>query len=123
MLYEETQGDAIITTGVGQHQMWAAQYYKFKEPRRWATSGGLGSMGFGLPSGAWVQAGLGCDRAGVAGRDGERKRGAVVCGWLWEEQHEGCAAPAGAGGHLQARPGGRQAVGVMSQLPSVWPVL
>lgn len=51
MLYEESKGDAIITTGVGQHQMWAAQYYKFREPRRWATSGGLGSMGFGLPSG------------------------------------------------------------------------
>jgi acetolactate synthase-1/2/3 large subunit len=50
-LYEETNGDAIITTGVGQHQMWAAQYYKFKEPRCWVTSGGLGSMGFGLPSG------------------------------------------------------------------------
>ncbi len=39
-----------MTTGVGQHQMWAAQYYKFDAPRRWATSGGLGSMGFGLPS-------------------------------------------------------------------------
>lgn len=50
MLHEETNGDAIITTGVGQHQMWAAQYYKFDAPRRWATSGGLGSMGFGLPS-------------------------------------------------------------------------
>jgi acetolactate synthase I/II/III large subunit len=49
-LYEETKGEAIITTGVGQHQMWAAQYYKFAEPRRWVTSGGLGSMGFGLPS-------------------------------------------------------------------------
>lgn len=50
VLYEETKGDAIITTGVGQHQMWAAQFYKFAEPRRWVTSGGLGSMGFGLPS-------------------------------------------------------------------------
>lgn len=50
VLHEETKGDAIVTTGVGQHQMWAAQYYKFDEPRRWATSGGLGSMGFGLPS-------------------------------------------------------------------------
>lgn len=50
VLYEETKGDAVVTTGVGQHQMWAAQYYKFREPRRWATSGGLGSMGFGLPS-------------------------------------------------------------------------
>lgn len=50
VLYEETKGDAIVTTGVGQHQMWAAQFYKFREPRRWVTSGGLGSMGFGLPS-------------------------------------------------------------------------
>jgi len=50
VLHEETKGDAIITTGVGQHQMWAAQWYLFKEPRRWVTSGGLGSMGFGLPS-------------------------------------------------------------------------
>lgn len=50
VLHEETKGDAIVTTGVGQHQMWAAQYYKFDAPRRWATSGGLGSMGFGLPS-------------------------------------------------------------------------
>ena len=50
VLHEETKGDAIITTGVGQHQMWAAQYYKFDRPRQWATSGGLGSMGFGLPS-------------------------------------------------------------------------
>jgi hypothetical protein len=50
VLHEETKGDAIVTTGVGQHQMWAAQYYKFDRPRQWATSGGLGSMGFGLPS-------------------------------------------------------------------------
>lgn len=50
MLGEETQGEAIITTGVGQHQMWAAQWYPYKEPRRWISSGGLGSMGFGLPA-------------------------------------------------------------------------
>jgi len=50
VLHEETNGEAIITTGVGQHQMFAAQWYPLKEPRRWATSGGLGSMGFGLPS-------------------------------------------------------------------------
>jgi hypothetical protein len=50
VLHEETNGEALITTGVGQHQMWAAQWYKLKEPRQWATSGGLGSMGFGLPS-------------------------------------------------------------------------
>ena len=49
-LCEETKGEAIITTGVGQHQMWAAQWYNYNEPRRWASSGGLGSMGFGLPS-------------------------------------------------------------------------
>lgn len=47
-LYEMTGGDAIITTDVGQHQMWAAQYYKYKEPRTLLTSGGLGTMGYGL---------------------------------------------------------------------------
>jgi acetolactate synthase-1/2/3 large subunit len=49
-VYKATKGEAIVTTGVGQHQMWAAQHYKFAAPRRWVTSGGLGSMGFGLPS-------------------------------------------------------------------------
>ena len=49
-LSELTNGEAVVTTGVGQHQMWAAQYYKFKGPRQWVTSGGLGSMGFGYPS-------------------------------------------------------------------------
>jgi acetolactate synthase I/II/III large subunit len=49
-LSEITGGDAIVTTGVGQHQMWAAQHTKFKHPRTWVTSGGLGSMGFGVPS-------------------------------------------------------------------------
>jgi acetolactate synthase-1/2/3 large subunit len=48
--------DSIITTGVGQHQMWAAQYFHFNRPRRWITSGGLGSMGFGLPSAMGAQA-------------------------------------------------------------------
>jgi len=47
-LYEITKGDAIITTEVGQHQMWAAQYYKYKSPRTFLTSGGLGTMGYGL---------------------------------------------------------------------------
>ncbi len=50
LLYELTQGDAIITTGVGQHQMWAAQYYKYKFPRQLLTSAGLGAMGYGYPA-------------------------------------------------------------------------
>jgi len=55
-LYELTKGmDTYITTEVGQHQMWAAQFYQFQEPRRWMTSGGLGTMGYGLPSAVGVQ--------------------------------------------------------------------
>ena len=49
-LYEVTGGEAIITSDVGQHQMWAAQFYKFNRPRQWINSGGLGTMGFGLPA-------------------------------------------------------------------------
>jgi acetolactate synthase-1/2/3 large subunit len=49
-LYEATGGDCILATDVGQHQMWAAQYFHFSEPRRWINSGGLGTMGFGLPA-------------------------------------------------------------------------
>src|SRR5882724_6040330 len=51
-----THGEAMIITGVGQHQMWAAQYYKFTHPRAWFTSGGLGTMGYGLPAAMGVQA-------------------------------------------------------------------
>ena len=54
-LYEVTGGDAFVTSDVGQHQMWAAQYYKFDKPRRWINSGGLGTMGFGLPAAMGVR--------------------------------------------------------------------
>ncbi|HWK70763.1 MAG TPA: acetolactate synthase 3 catalytic subunit [Burkholderiaceae bacterium] len=54
-LWEVTGGDAFITSDVGQHQMWAAQYYRFDEPRRWINSGGLGTMGVGLPYAMGVQ--------------------------------------------------------------------
>jgi acetolactate synthase-1/2/3 large subunit len=54
-LYEVTHGDAFVTSDVGQHQMWAAQFYKFDKPRRWINSGGLGTMGFGLPAAMGVQ--------------------------------------------------------------------
>lgn len=70
MLGEETKGEAVITTGVGQHQMWAAQWYPYKETRRWISSGGLGSMGFGLP------AALGAACA-VDGKNGRPKRTVV----------------------------------------------
>ena len=54
-LYKATAGDAYVTSDVGQHQMFAAQFYKFDKPRRWINSGGLGTMGFGLPSAIGVQ--------------------------------------------------------------------
>jgi len=57
-LYEATGGEAIVTSDVGQHQMWTAQYYDFPAPRRWINSGGLGTMGFGLP--AAMGAAVGC---------------------------------------------------------------
>ena len=60
-LYEATGGQAIVTSDVGQHQMWSAQYYDFPEPRRWINSGGLGTMGFGLP--AAMGAAVGCPDA------------------------------------------------------------
>src|SRR2546428_11459359 len=57
-LYEATGGEAIVASDVGQHQMWAAQSYHFPKPRRWINSGGLGTMGFGLP--AAMGAAVGC---------------------------------------------------------------
>jgi acetolactate synthase-1/2/3 large subunit len=54
-LYEVTRGEAFVTSDVGQHQMWAAQFYKFDRPKRWINSGGLGTMGFGLPAAMGAQ--------------------------------------------------------------------
>lgn len=68
-LYELTKGDAIIVTDVGQHQMWSAQYYKYKEPRTLLTSGGLGTMGYGL--GAAIGAKLGCPEKTVVNVAGD----------------------------------------------------
>jgi acetolactate synthase I/II/III large subunit len=54
-VHQTSNGDAIVTTDVGQHQMWAAQYYSFSRPNRWVTSGGLGTMGFGFPAAIGAQ--------------------------------------------------------------------
>ncbi|XP_050375689.1 acetolactate synthase 2, chloroplastic [Argentina anserina] len=69
VLDELTEGKAIISTGVGQHQMWAAQHYKYQRPRQWLTSGGLGAMGFGLP--AAMGAAAACPDAIVVDIDGD----------------------------------------------------
>ena len=68
-LYEVTKGDAYVTSDVGQHQMWAAQYYQFDKPRRWINSGGLGTMGFGLPAAMGVK--MAFPKANVACVTGE----------------------------------------------------
>ncbi len=57
-MYQATGGEAIVTSDVGQHQMWCAQYYDFSKPRRWINSGGLGTMGFGLPSAMGAKVGM-----------------------------------------------------------------
>ena len=56
-LFDVTKGEAFVASDVGQHQMWAAQYYNFDKPRRWLNSGGLGTMGFGLPAAIGAQFG------------------------------------------------------------------
>jgi len=69
-LWEATGGDAIVTSDVGQHQMWAAQYYHFPKPRRWINSGGLGTMGFGLPSALGAQVACPDDTVACIAGDG-----------------------------------------------------
>ena len=69
MLYEETKGEAILTTGVGQHQMWAAQFYQFHQSRSFLSSLGLGTMGFGLP--AAIGAKVACPDREVIDIDGD----------------------------------------------------
>ena len=68
-LCKQTHGEAIITTGVGQHQMWAAQFYRFRYPRQFITSGGLGTMGYGVP--ASIGAKLGQPEKTVVNIDGD----------------------------------------------------
>ena len=69
LLYELTKGEALITTGVGQHQMWAGQHYKFKHPRQFITSAGLGAMGFGYPAAMGVK--VACPDKQVVDIDGD----------------------------------------------------
>ena len=57
-IYRQTDGDALVVTEVGQHQMWAAQYYKYTQPRTLLTSGGLGTMGYGLGAAMGAKTGL-----------------------------------------------------------------
>jgi acetolactate synthase-1/2/3 large subunit len=69
-LYEATGGEAIVSSDVGQHQMWAAQYFHFAKPRRWINSGGLGTMGFGLPAAMGAKVGCPDDTVVCVAGDG-----------------------------------------------------
>jgi acetolactate synthase I/II/III large subunit len=69
-MYEATGGEAVITSDVGQHQMWAAQYFNFSRPRQWINSGGLGTMGFGLPAAIGAKVALPDDQVVCLAGDG-----------------------------------------------------
>jgi acetolactate synthase-1/2/3 large subunit len=79
-LYEATKGEAYVTSDVGQHQMFAAQYYKFDHPRRWINSGGLGTMGFGLPAAMGIKIALPDARGG---QHSDEYSGAVNLQPIW----------------------------------------
>jgi acetolactate synthase-1/2/3 large subunit len=91
-LYEVTGGDAFITSDVGQHQMFAAQYYKFDKPRRWINSGGLGTMGVGLPYGMGVlMANPGAQVACVTGEGSIQmciQELSTASSWLADQDHQ-----------------------------------
>jgi acetolactate synthase-1/2/3 large subunit len=69
-LYEATQGEAVLVAGVGQHQMWASQYWRFERPRTWINSGGLGTMGFAVPAALGAKAGRPNERVIAIDGDG-----------------------------------------------------
>ena len=85
-LYEATGGDAIIVSDVGQHQMWAAQYYHFARPRQWINSGGLGTMGFGLPAAMGAKVARPQDTVCVIAGDGSIQMNAQELSTCTQEQ-------------------------------------
>src|SRR5579864_671450 len=85
-LYEATGGEAIVTSDVGQHQMWTAQYFDFREPRMWINSGGLGTMGFGLPAAMGAKVGCPEETVCVIAGDGSIQMNAQELSTCSQEQ-------------------------------------